>query len=739
MLTRIVFGALIAIFGQVAVADVYLQSPDSNTPITIQSQSASRWEEGAYEVLCFDGPCEIKQGTRTIGGRQAILWIERAEPYSFKPHKIIAYMDGVLIHDSQDAAVRVESKTWLDRLYTHQPLQLSINSIVEGDPGQHAELYDAAMRARAPKPVPSETVPTAVGSPIGTMLSNQSTGVELAQFQLQIDPPEMVPPAPNAPPVFGSVASSNSMMPRRIRVVPRSNVKIYSDTFTPPGSNEQITVVTTGVNVILEGVSDLGPIDIATDRLVIWSPPGGGPIEQSGTADNAYELYMEGNIVFRQADRVIYATAMYYNVQQQTGTVLNAELLTPVDRFPGIVRLKADVLRQLDQSRFHAHQAAITSSRLGVPRYWFQSGDLMFEQASEPVADPVTGAPLIDPRTGQPATVTERTAESRGNVVYLGEIPVFYWPRLATNFNRPTTYVNQIRIKNDSVLGTQFGLGFDLKQLTGWGANTQGTDWTGNIDYLSERGFGFGSTYNYVLPEFFGLVGETRGYADGWFIDEQGLDNLGADRRALVPEADFRGRVLWQHRQRLVNGLQVTAELGWISDRNFLEQYYEQEWDEWKDQSTGIELKYLTETGSWNASGDVRVNDFFAQTQSLRFDHFELGRSVFRDRFTWFGHNQIGYHDLKPASTPTDPVDAAKFAPLPWEVDQDGIRVGARHEIDAPLQLGPVKAVPYAMGEVMHWGNDILGGSNTRLLGQAGVRASLPMWTFDPNVQDTLL
>ena len=738
---------------QVADAQIYLQNPDSNQSITIQAQNASRWEEGAYEVLCIDGPCEIQQGSRVIGGHHAVIWIERAEPFSFKAHKLIAYVDGVIISEGGTGSVRVESNSWLDRLYTHQPLKIEIKDVQPGTPQKHWELYDAAMRARVPTPpansLSSPANPSSnpgskaaaipgFAEPVSTATNQQSStpqnpaGVQQAQFT-----------APVAPPAFGGAGlaqppAGDSLVPSRIRVFPRSNVKIHSDSFMSPDGSEQITVVPTGVNVILEGVSNLGPIDIATDRLVVWSPPGGPSIEQSGAADGALELYMEGNIVLRQADRVIYASAMYYNVRQQLGTVLNAELLTSVEGFPGIVRLKADVLRQIDDSRFHAHQAALTSSRLGVPRYWFQSGDLLFEQKSTPVVDPVTGIPLLDPNTGRPATTKEQNVESRNNVVYLGEIPVFYWPRLATDFTRPTNYVDRVFVKNDNVLGTQFGVGFNLKQLTGIGANNPGVDWSGSLHYLSERGFGFGSTLDYVLPQFFGLPGEARGFADAWFIDENGLDNLGADRRALVPEEDFRGRAIWQHRQRLNNGLQVTAEVGWISDRNFLEQYYEREWDGWKDQSTGIEFKYLTETGSWNASADVRLNDFFTQTQSIRFDHFELGRSLFRDRFTWFGHNQVGYYDLETASTPEDPADAATFALLPWEVESNGIRVGGRHEIDAPVQLGAVKAVPYVLGEVMHWGEDVLGQSNTRLLGQAGVRASLPMWTVDPNVRDTL-
>lgn len=56
-----------------------------------------------------------------------------------------------------------------------------------------------------------------------------------------------------------------------------------------------------------------------------------------------------------------------------------------------------------------------------------------------------------------------------------------------------------------------------------------------------------------------------------------------------------------------------------------------------------------------------------------------------------------------------------------------------------PLELGPVKFVPFVSGEVSHYGEDALGQDRTRLLGQAGMRAMLPMWRVDPNVQSSLL
>ncbi len=115
-----------------------------------------------------------------------------------------------------------------------------------------------------------------------------------------------------------------------------------------------------------------------------------------------------------------------------------------------------------------------------------------------------------------------------------------------------------------------------------------------------------------------------------------------------------------------------------------------------------------------------------------------MGESLLGDRLTWYGHSQIGYGNLEITTTPTDPADAATFNLLPWEVPSQGIRVGGRHELDLPLQVGAVKVVPYVLGEVMHWGEDINGNDCTRLYGQAGIRSSLPMWYVDPTVRSVL-
>ena len=136
------------------------------------------------------------------------------------------------------------------------------------------------------------------------------------------------------------------------------------------------------------------------------------------------ELYLEGDIVFRQGERIIYAESMYYNINSERGMVLNAEAITTIPEYLGIVRLKADVLQQVARGNFIAFDAAVTSSRMGVPRYWLQSERLQLTDRQRIMPDPVTGIPM---------SRSEPFVNSSDNFVYFGGVPILYWPTFSTS------------------------------------------------------------------------------------------------------------------------------------------------------------------------------------------------------------------------------------------------------------------------------------------------------------------
>jgi hypothetical protein len=513
-----------------------------------------------------------------------------------------------------------------------------------------------------------------------------------------------------------------------------------------------VAVITSGVNLVVDGVDPAGPLDISADRLVIWTRGQGQPDLNGGAgqgADVPLELYMEGNVIFRQGQRVVEAASMFYDVPRSSGVITGATVLTPVDNYSGAVRLRADVLRQVDRSRFVAQQTGLTSSRLGVPSWEFRSRELEFTDEQVPLAGPF-GQPAVDPLTGEPQVEHQQFVTSRGNTVTLGGVPVLWWPVLATNAKKPTFYINNAQVKNDQIFGTQILTGWDAFQVFGWRRPPDGVDWDFDVDYLSLRGPGGGTSLLYNRPEFLGLGTPASGDLDAWFVGDVGRDNLGLYRRDFTypgfPNRTFRGRSFWRHRQDLggttdsfFGGWQARGTAGWISDMNFLEEYYEAEWEEGYEQRTWLDLRRPVENRELRLLTSVRVDPFFTQSEWWpRLDHYWMAQPLLNDAVSWYEHSGISYVRQSLPQTPTPGQGLNIWTTLPYENDVIGERIATRQELDLPFQAGAVKIVPYALGELAHWGQDITQSPIDRAYGQVGIRSSLPMWTADNTVESQL-
>jgi len=704
-----------------ASAQIALPPVPPTEPIVVTADSAAQWIAGSEEVWLLQGNVTIVQGTTTARCVEGVLWITRdGQPGQTGQgglenrggSKVVAHLDGDVRIDfrRQGTRGRLADQTWLGHFQTTAAVELKAGTVT-GRPMVEPAVYHRAEAGR-----------------------RQLGAVRLVQHSAPIDGV-----APDGTTPGDTIPKST----RRMRAFSRSNILVQAQWSTDPTTNQSTAVIDSGVNLIVDGLADFDSIDVSTDRLVIWTNGLEG-LDTTGQTfqddDLPLEIYMEGNVVFRQGDRKISATHMYYDVRQQVGIVLDAEILTPVPEYDGLLKMKAAVVRQLGRDRFYAEDAFVTSSRMGSPGYRIQTGSAIFEDHQRVAVDAITGRPLLDPETHQPVIEHERSVTSWNNLLFIESLPVFYWPVMAADLEEPSYYVSRLRIKNDSVFGTQVLTAWNGFQLLGIHDRPKGVKWDIDLDYLSDRGFGHGTTVKYDRPRSLGLEGPSVGSVDAWGIYDSGLDNLGRDRRHLVPEKDYRFRLHWQHRQQLASDTQFSAEVGWISDRNFLEQYYEREWDERKDQSTGLEFKRIRDNTSWSVTADARLNDGFTETEWLpRADHFWLGQSLLGNRLSWYEHSSAGYARMRVSSTPEDPADAASFSLLPWEVVRNGERLVTRQEIDFPVQWGPVKFVPYALGELGHWGEDINGNDLQRAYYQAGLRATMPMWKIDPTVENWLL
>ncbi|HEY2412106.1 MAG TPA: hypothetical protein VGI40_07680 [Pirellulaceae bacterium] len=719
---------LIALSTVTARAAVDIPVADPAQPIAIRAGGANHWRQGSYEVWVLRGAVQIVQGTAVAKSDEAVLWIDRAEAFSGRPSKIIAYLEGqvqvvfgasAVAPPSSRQPQRLQDRTWLGRFHTTSGIELSA-PLTSSPDSQQPAIVNRGIAARDHEGV--RGAPTTSG---GSFDAN----VQPAQFAREEIAPPMAAPIQQQ----GSTVDIRGRGGRPLQNFQFVNV---------PERGEGMGIINSGVQIIVQGVDQLGTASMETDRAVIWTPniniTDPNSLRQAQNGQGPLEVYLEGNVVFRQGDRVIYADRMYYNVRQESGVVLNAEVLTPVPQYQGLLRLKAEVLQQVNRQRYEAYNAAFTSSRIGVPRYWFQTRDAAVDDLQTPVVDPFTNQPLLN-ANGEPQVAHQMLATSRNNLIYVGGVPVFYWPTIATDLTEPTYYISGVRLKNDRVFGTGPMIDWNMYQLLGIQNKPPGNNWTLSTDYFNLRGPALGTTYNYQGDTFLGIPGPYKGFIDAYGIYDTGHDNLGFGWRDLAVPDPLRGRVLGRHRQDVGNGWQFTGELGLVSDRNFLEQYFEYEWDTFKDESTDADLHRIVGNSSFEITGEARPNNFVTDTQWLpRGDHFLFGQPLLFDRLTWHEHTSIGYAQMLTASSPTDPAQTAVISQLPWEANVQGVRAASRQELDMPIDAGPVKIVPYLLGEVAYWGEDLSGNPLTRTFGQAGVKASLPIWKTDPTIKSEL-
>lgn len=710
-----------------------MPSADPSESLSIRATQASRWTEGAYDVWHLTGGVRIVQGTTDVAAHEAVVWIEQGQAPETATasaavpliRTLVVRMAGdVHLQSGGDTTSQLRGPRWAGRFWVVRDPVLDFTSVVPatGMP----PVYDA--------PADVLRLPTVDGT-----VTSAESPIEQTQYSEFGAAP--VPQVAVAAPA------------RRLRAFPRSSVPLNIRWFpSPTGGDEWIAVITSGVNLVIDGVDPAGPLDISTDRLVIWTrgqsqPDLDGSAAQS--ADTPLELYMEGNVVFRQGQRVVEAVSMFYDVPRSSGVITGATVLTPVDNYSGLVRLRADVIRQVDRSRFVAQQTGLTSSRLGVPTWEFRSRELQFTDEQVPVPGPF-GEPMIDPLTGEPAVAHEQFITSRGNTVTLGGVPVLWWPVLATNAQKPTFYINNAQVKNDQIFGTQILTSWDVFQVFGVRRPPTGVDWDFDIDYLSLRGPGFGTSLLYNRTEFLGLQTPANGIADAWFVVDHGIDNLGLYRRDFIypgyPNDTFRGRAFWRHRQDLggttdsfFGGWQSRSSMGWISDFNFLEEYYEAEWEEGYEQRTWTDLRRPVENRELRLLTSVRVNPFLTQSEWWpRLDHYTFAQPLIRDAITWYEHSGVSYVQQALPAPPIAGQGLAIWTLLPYESEVIGERLATRHELDLPFQAGAVKIVPYALGELAHWGQDLTQEPIDRAYGQVGIRSSLPMWRVDNDFESQM-
>lgn len=690
-------------------------------PIQISAEWSQEWQDEHGTIALFRGLCRVAQGGSTYTAESMVIWTHDSEDQPGAVERLTVYLEGdVRIEDASSS--RTDQSHWLE-LDAARGITLNVRGRATERSGRDDPLFKRAVQRRT-------------GPARGKLRQTQLT----------------VPSTAEPETGWRAVPLQTPAGMRRVRVSPRSfgspwniSSQLSTDT-TPP---EQVTLITGGVNILVEGVAlgtgvDFGVVDLSADRVVIWTDDFSENQEQS--PDQKYQVYLEGHIVIRQRDNVrqltntITATRAYYDAREHRALILDAELVTYISKLDSSIRLRADRIRQNSDKNFHAQNAWVTTSQYGVPGYRVQASDIFLENRDTGLFSN-DAPPRVDPRTGAVVPEDHYWVTALNTQFMVDQFPLFNAPKISIPAENVSTNSSPFQGGNvgvDRIFGVQARASFDAFSLLGITRPENPNVKLGlEAEYFSLRGPGAGikGTYNGTDDN-----GNTYlGAISGQFVNDSGTDNLGFDRRALIPPNTNRGIFQWENRYNLDDyGAQLFGELGYQSDRNFQESFQERKFDQNKDVETKAQFNQrLSDNAAYTILGRAQINNFENNTQWLpRGDLYFLGEPILGNRINYSSHSSAGYATMNPASPPTDPTEV--FTPLPYMALGSGAVAQTRHEFEAPFELGALKLAPYVLGEAAYWGDSLTGGPLSRLYGRGGVRASISFQRVFPEVRSDI-
>ncbi len=621
----------------------------------------------------------------------------------------------------------------------------------------HAGHRDHAFKAvrleslQAPQFDVKESIPGSKDNPLLRKAVNRlypGADGEVATVSLQLPQDSFTVPLP-------ATQSNGNSSTRRVQIRRRSSDSLQFDSFesneTVPA--EQVLIISGGVNVLVEGLDNVpfgseeispGVVDLSADRVVVWTQAGEGPALEAGgqvmqPKESKLQVYLEGNIVIRQNKNVIHATHAFFDANSDRALMLNAELRAFLPTTGSDFRLRAKRMRMLSRDRFHAQNAWATTSPYGEPGYRIEASDIFVA----PGPGLFSGT---DPFTGQPVMKQSTWVTSHNNKFVVGDTPVFFLPKISGPAEDPGIPLRRAVVTSDSIFGVQVKTVWNMNRLFGL-PKMPGMEWDLLANYMSKRGPGVGTAVDYSGTN---NLGSYQGKGIGMYQYDSGNDNLGLDRRNLVPESSNRGEITYRHRQNLPGDALVFGEIGYLSDRNYLEQYNEIRFDTEKDVETVLGVRQ--DLGAYSAMlwGRADLTGFEATTDWLpRADLYSFSQPLFNGLLYWSSHTSAGYADSQQLQPPTDMNDPYTPLGMTYNTNGSGLVAMTRHELTAPVMVGPINLEPFVMGEAAYWQQGFTpdatwhpGGTNdsvNRYLMNTGVRARLTATRVFPFVRSDIL
>jgi len=672
-------------------------------------------EDGA-NVAHFVGDFELQLGQRRLHAREAAIWMTRREHdgFAYVHFEIMLWRDARVV---ESAGTVTRGPALFVTLNTSGRIRTSAD-LTSDHPAGDVTTFARAENVRRTMAQRNEREPTEA----------DMTVIDLSR-RAQTPRAEVEPGV-----TYQGDDLTVEQIDGRSVVTAIGNVYLFRAAGGADGTGDEIEIRADAAVVFLapeaeDAQSNGSRAAVADDdrpgrvRIDVDAPEGGSraPDAAGGVALDAggrvEGVYLEGDIVLTSGERLIRATRLYYDFAHDRALVLDAvvRMFAPERDMPIYVR--AGMVRQLSAREFKAADALVTTSEFYTPHYHVGAKELTVMDRRE-----------VDSLSPTARGAMAGTITMKHTTFNLSNIPLLYWPFIKADIEGTETSLQGIRSGYSDNFGFEMETRWELFNVLGL-TKPDEVDGTLLLDYFTERGPAIGANLDYETDDSFGLY---RGY----FIDDSGKDDLNGRFRDEDPDTDTRGRTTWRHREYLPDDWQLTFELSYVSDKNFMEEYFQAEHFNGKDQESLIYLKKQVDNWAFTAHLQYQLMDFAATTERLPDFTFRLYGEPLGNFGTWFSENRAGLVRLRPA-------DYGLIRNLQLnepQIESGGVVRGeTRQEVESPFSVGPLRIVPFGAIRAGAWDDTPDGGGEDRILGSYGLRGSMYAWRTYPDASNELL
>lgn len=306
------------------------------------------------------------------------------------------------------------------------------------------------------------------------------------------------------------------------------------------------------------------------------------PLKQEEQDSPYFEVYAEGGVSLIRGKEHFDAEQLLFNFQTNKGIILDGvtRLIYRSGKQDIPLHLRAEEIRIRSRDQFFLKNAKMSTCTFGVPHYDFRAKEM------ELVSRRKEGVEVY----------------SSENTFHVLEVPILYIPTIygGSGSNFP---LKKVRIGRDSDFGAFI--------YTDWGQNIgKWGDWIFEFDVRSERGVATGLDIKYSDTDPWGNA--YKGLIDTYYLHDEG-----EDFDDIPLKHKHRGRAKWDHRHEFPFQIRADIEISYLSDDNFLNEYFEREAKEGKEQETLFYLRRLYDNHGFTFLSKWRLNDFQNVTEKL--------------------------------------------------------------------------------------------------------------------------